>query len=322
MRNIAGLGSHNIGKPSWLPRNAKVYANFANSNYWYGNANTNFANTFTFTRASNGSYLDTNNVLRIANSDVARFDGGYLLIEPSVINIYQSSEVLSDADWTKVRVTINTNAFTAPDNNLTADAVIPSTANNTHYFDAPTLSYTAGNTYTISVFAKANGYNRIRIALSSASFGAGKNADFNVNTGTVIGTTSGSTANIVSISNGWFRCSVTSTATSSSSTGQITYIVNDDANTSFAGDGTSGVLLWGLQSSISAKMTSYMQTNTSASATREADVCTVSIPVGVTNIIYTFDDDSTQTISVSNGSYTIPTNLNRPKIKSMSAIYT
>jgi propanediol dehydratase large subunit len=65
-----------------------------------------------------------------------------------------------------------------------------------------------------------------------------------------------------------------------------------------------------------AKATSYTPT-TSATVTRAADNVGFTIPSGITSLLYTFDDNSTQTVSVSAGAYAIPTNLNRPQIKTI-----
>ena len=54
-----------------------------------------------------------------------------------------------------------------------------------------------------------------------------------------------------------------------------------------------------------------------AAVTRAADSAVFTIPAGIGHLTYTFDDNSTQLVAVSPGSYTIPTSLNRPNIKSI-----
>jgi hypothetical protein len=58
---------------------------------------------------------------------------------------------------------------------------------------------------------------------------------------------------------------------------------------------------------------------TTASATRSADSIVIQY-TGIVRMIFTFDDNSTQTITGINPAtnYTIPTNLNRPLIKRMT----
>ncbi len=54
---------------------------------------------------------------------------------------------------------------------------------------------------------------------------------------------------------------------------------------------------------------------TGAAATRAADELSFVIPSGVSALRYTFDDNTTQDVSVGAGAYTVPTDLNRPHIK-------
>lgn len=59
---------------------------------------------------------------------------------------------------------------------------------------------------------------------------------------------------------------------------------------------------------------------TETPATRAADLLTLDIPDGISSLIYTFDDDSTQQIAATVGAYTVPTNLNRPTIKRIMGV--
>lgn len=61
------------------------------------------------------------------------------------------------------------------------------------------------------------------------------------------------------------------------------------------------------------RLTSPIRT-TNAAVTRAADAASITIPAGASRISYTFDDGSTQQVSVSPGAYAIPTGLNRPYI--------
>lgn len=68
------------------------------------------------------------------------------------------------------------------------------------------------------------------------------------------------------------------------------------------------------QGEVGASATSWVPSY-SASATRAADAVSFTIPTGMTLLRYTFDDDSTQDVTVEAGAYTIPTTLNRAHIK-------
>ena len=71
-------------------------------------------------------------------------------------------------------------------------------------------------------------------------------ANFNVEDGVIGIVDSGITANIENYGNGWFKCSV-SFNTSASADRVYVRIGTSNGVTSYQGDGTSGVYLWGAQ---------------------------------------------------------------------------
>jgi hypothetical protein len=93
---------------------------------------------------------------------------------------------------------------------------------------------------------------------------------FDLQAGTVAATSTG-TGTIQALQNGWYRCSVAAT---SSGTSYVCYFqVNDTAVASdrtFAGDGTSGIYLYGAQLETDYPATSYIPT-IAGTVTRAAD---------------------------------------------------
>lgn len=81
------------------------------------------------------------------------------------------------------------------------------------------------------------------------------------------------TARIYPAANGFYRCtlSLSSTATQ---TGAYYIAVDNSYQSSYAGDGTSGLYVWGAQMEAGEFASSYIQTTT-ASATRAADVASI-----------------------------------------------
>ena len=68
--------------------------------------------------------------------------------------------------------------------------------------------------------------------------------------------------------------------------------------------GTSNTIdVWGLQFEVGS-LSSYIKT-TSSAVTREADVCSVTTPSGVTQIVETVSDDTTNTITSIPTTYTV-----------------
>ena len=148
------------------------------------------------------------------------------------------------------------NASTAPDETSTANNIVPTTTNGAHYI-SQLVTLSVGTTYTVSFFAKPNGYNYIEIEL----LGSVTAAVYDISAGTV-GTTLGSpTTSIVSVGNGWYRCTLTKTI-STAGTAVRVYLEPSNGTAVYAGNGTSGVYLWGAQLEQRSAATAYTKTTT------------------------------------------------------------
>jgi hypothetical protein len=232
--------------------------------------------TASFSRASSGTYFDETGVLRTASTNVGRinhvYDGtGWVckggLIEEQRTNIALQSSTLNTSPWTAFNTTATEGAAPSPDGTSNSSKLMATTTNGAHYHYQSIASTAA--TYTISFYAKSAGYNFVQF--SSGIFV--DYANFNLNTGTVGNKTLGITASISNVGNGWYRCACTFTSLSGSYDFGLSVINADTASRrpSFAGDGTSGILIYGFQKEMGSFSTSAIPT-TSASATRSADV--------------------------------------------------
>jgi hypothetical protein len=180
----------------------------------------------------------------------------YNTASPVVVNRFAYSEQYNQSGpWFTSRATIAVNQTTAPNGTITADKLIEDLAATAPKEVQQGIDVTAGNTYTVSTFVKAAGRSNFKFGFSTNSFvpAAGTNAIFNLTTATVYQITGGvSAATITDVGNGWYRCTATVTPNVSTIAGQntlITYITLLDASysTAYAGDGTSGMFLWGSQ---------------------------------------------------------------------------
>ena len=200
-----------------------------------------------------------------------------LLVEEQRTNRVTRSESCDNSEWTKVEGSITADAITAPDGTSTADFFVPSTNNANNHLVRDSINVSSAQ-HSWSVFAKAGGYNWIRLI-----HGDGDDVDhaafFDISNGIVGAVSASATASIVDVGNGWYRCSVTvSAAASASSTqNQFIYVAEGDGDVTFAGDGTSGIYIWGAQLEAGSFPTSYIKSNSGSTTSRSADVA--SIPV-------------------------------------------
>ncbi len=231
----------------------------------------------TFTRASSATYVDRYGVLKTAAADTPRFTADGQLLEGTSTNLLTYSEQFDNAAWTKLRSMIpaNTTETTDPYGTNLADKLIEdTTAMNTH-LASQLYSYTTGTTYTFSVYAKAGSRCQIALRFGDSGLAAG----FDLSSGTVLSISSGITAKISALSNGWYRVSATETAVNNGSyASQIQLMVS--GATSYTGDGTSGLYIFGAQLEAMPFATSYIPT-TATAVTRIADSISLSEPENI-----------------------------------------
>ena len=191
---------------------------------------------------------------------------GYLA-EGARTNLCLQSEDLGTT-WVNSNSTESTNVAVAPDGASTADKLIQDGGGGGSISQALTL--TANQTYTFSLFAKPSGFTQVQLGAS----GGGSQAfvRYNASTGAVSiaadvgGNWTAPSSTAKQYPNGWWRFTLTFTCTTDAGTTASVTVAD-------TGDGTSGVLLWGMQVENAAFASSYIPTTTLAVA-RNADVLT------------------------------------------------
>ena len=143
---------------------------------------------------------------------------------------------LTESEWQNVRTT-DTSGHTGYDGTANAYKIIPTTASNTHRIDYVD-TWTTGLVYAFSFYAKADGYDTIDVVIGGSSVGTDYGR-FNLSTGAATNTNAIATS-MEDLGDGWYRCQ---TAQISGSTTRINIGVNDGTTQSYAGNGTSGVLI-------------------------------------------------------------------------------
>jgi hypothetical protein len=229
------------------------------------------------TTAAVTNYIPT---LSTAAAGVARFDHNPitgeslgLLIEEQRVNLSTYSDDFSNAAWNfSENSSITANTIIAPDGTLTADGLIENTSTGVHRRGRQNISITSGQVYTISVYAKSSNRNLMINAVNN--FGA--RANFNLSNGTINSTSNG-TSSILNAGNGWYRCSVTGTAPTTTASGTFLFQINTNTlsdDNSYTGDGWSGIYIWGAQVEAGAFATSYIPT-VASQVTRSPDAASM-----------------------------------------------
>jgi hypothetical protein len=191
------------------------------------------------------------------------------LIEKVRTNVALYSEQFNDAAWTKTNLSVSANSIANPVNGaMTADTIVEAATTGAHIiFQSPGLT----GSFTYTVFAKAKERDHIAIAgaINPTDF---YSALFDLTSGTVQqtanGLNTGLTASIVAVGSGWYRCSV---ALSSAIAIPFVIWTSDGATLTplyfeptYAGDGTSGVYVFGAQAETGDIATDYIPTTTAA----------------------------------------------------------
>ena len=205
-------------------------------------------------------------------------DKPHLLLEPSSTNLVTFSEDFSQSSYIKVNsTTIVADQIKAPDNTTTADLMkaaqtgsIQGIYNN--------ISFTSGQSYAFSVFAKKKENIYLQVQAGGGTFGTCF-ANFDLENG-VVGTVSGGTGQIEAFTNDWYRCifivSAISTGTGNISLDLISSLTAG-RNDNFTGNVGDGLYIWGAMVEQQAFATSYIKT-AGTTITRAAETCNNSKP--------------------------------------------
>ena len=172
-------------------------------------------------------------------------------------NILSFTEDYSNAFWIKNNVSVTTNTTLAPDGTSTADT-FQNTATSSAFLIQKDIAKIAG-TYTQSFYFKKN--NNDWVGMYTSDNGSNYAiAWFNVNTGVVgtvsaVGNFSAASSSILSVGNGWFRCSLTFTKPLSTLSDTSAFAPN--GNNSLVSVIGQNAFLWGTQLENGSSTTTY-----------------------------------------------------------------
>jgi hypothetical protein len=206
-------------------------------------------NLITFTRASDGTYVDSDGLIKTAGTDVPRFDHDPvtgeclgLLVEEQRTNLLLRSEEFDDTSaWINTAgiVARNANAAIAPNGQLEADELVFPAANTGLN---QTVTITNEISYAVSIWIKGTAGETIRFTANNIPGGGN-----------------------VTLNGEWQRFAFSGVSNSTAGTLNLS---------TFGGVTARTIYVWGAQIEAGAFATSYIPTTTSA-VTRSADVASI-----------------------------------------------
>jgi hypothetical protein len=183
----------------------------------------------------------------IANLPRLDYTGGgcpKLLMEPTRTNLITYSEQFNNAAWVKVSSTVLANQILSIDGYVNSDSIKINSAGGGVYQNVTAQNYSAGASYTFSIFIKSN--------LRALSWAGATPAGTNI-------------YSIQDYGNGWYRQILTRTFTNAGTNATIQPLLSSDELI-----GTNLFYAYGAQLEAGSYATSYIQTF-NASVTRNAD---------------------------------------------------
>ena len=187
---------------------------------------------------------------------------GLLIESEPRTNLIQHSEDFSQ--WSSTTLEPLQTGFTSPDGASNGTKIIPTTASTAHYVSSGGVTVTNGATYTFSFFAKkpdTDGYRYANTWASAWTDKTGQGPIFDLQTG-LVENANGLECNMEDYGQGWYRCVVTGSVNNTSLDPRI-YPANASTALPYAGDGTSGIIIYGAQLEQGATPSSYIPTNNS-----------------------------------------------------------
>ena len=223
--------------------------------------------------------------------------------EVSVTNRFLYSSNFSSSNWNKGLVSVSvseTGVLTAAG---TYDVTATATSGNHLINQTIDVSVGVGDKVTFSFFAKANGYNFIRIYVRELPTVLGS-AVVDLRDGSIYSGPGGT--DVTDVGGGWFRISETITATEDKtmSIRMDAWIYSDGVTGSFTGDGVSGVKLSAATVEVNKNTTSPVITD-AVVVTRTAASAKV-VMSGAASIDITYSDGSVINVLAVDGYATIP----------------
>lgn len=287
--------------------------------------------TLSLSRATVGTYFDSSGVMSSAAINVARFQYIYngtsfvkagLLVEEQRTNGVVADDISNNAIWTPLNNSVGT-AVTGIDGTSNAHKITRNAGLAHGLVYTPGNIVTTASPVTYSAYVKASGYSNFALREGNAGSGVGLNFS---GAGSVMGLYSAgsytaSGGSVANLGNGFYQVGALWTP-SGSQNFNIGLVVLDNVWTGASGDpflydwtadGTSGVIVSGLQGEIGSFPTSYIYA-AGAATTRSADIVSatgaLATQLAAGPSVWEMQDQATGTISRTSyaaGTFNFPT---------------
>lgn len=194
-----------------------------------------------FTRTTAGTFVGSNGLIQ--NTPASR-------------NLLTFTQDFDNITWSKNNTTVTANATTAPDGTLTADKLEETATTAVH--SALRSITTTAVAYTWSCYVKAAERNFALLYHTQSNSSLAVNLTTGA-TDTASGTVAPTSSSVVAVGNGWWRISMTVTATAATNSFSV-HTMNDLVSVSYAGTAGSGIFVWGAQIEVGT-LTDYTRNN-------------------------------------------------------------
>ncbi len=186
--------------------------------------------------ASATSYIPTGGTAVTRTADSLT----YPLNAPCLYNLQTYSNDLTNGTWVKTACSITT-GITDPWGGTTAQNIIESTANATHYVFHSAETISNATAYTFAAVLKAGNRTFAAMQADTANGYLGATSTFNLSTGVVVSQGTGSVASIAPLPNGFYLLAISATSTGTSADPGIS-LMNTTGSSfeTYTGDGVSG----------------------------------------------------------------------------------
>ncbi len=223
----------------------------------------------------NVKYFATENGNTVASNVVTEATGaaipeatlqGYLA-EGTRTNLVPYSEQMDQSVWYKWDSTITANAAVSPRGRTTAEKLVENSSTAAHYVVYDPITISSGTVYTVSVYLKQGERTHAQVRQQTTNGAVYANVDLAAGTITASGVLFGSVwtftdATITSVGDDWYRVTVSGSSTETNDKPVV--FLQDGVNTTYTGDGSSGIYLWGAQLEQAAFASSYIPTTTTS----------------------------------------------------------